>query len=119
MQNYCSENEKKKRDYAFFLEAASGKQGGTIDAALRAIERFEISTRWKPFRKFNVEQARSFRARLREETGPDGKLLSAATIATTLKHLRTFFLWLSREPGFRKALNNYRLAPVGSCERIY
>src|SRR4029450_7661592 len=119
MQNYCSENEKKKRDYAFFLEAASGKQGGTIDAALRAIERFEISTRWKPFRKFNVEQARSFRARLREETGPDGKLLSAATIATTLKHLRTFFLWLSREPGFRKALNNYRLGPGGSCERIY
>jgi integrase len=104
MRNYCSENEKKKRDYAFFLEAASGKQSGTIDAALRAIERFEISTNWKPFCKFNVEQARSFRARLREETGPGGKPLSAATIATTLKHLRNFFLWLSREPGFRRAI---------------
>ena len=31
--------------------------------------------------------------------------MSAATIATTLKHLRNFFLWLSREPGFRKAIN--------------
>jgi integrase len=86
------------------LEAASGNQSGTIDAALRAIERFEISTNWKPFRKFNVEQARSFRTRLREETGADGKPLSAATVATTLKHLRNFFLWLSREPGFRKAI---------------
>src|SRR5262249_19247099 len=56
------------------------------------------------FRKFNVEQVRSFRARLRDETGPDGKPLSTATIVTTLKHLRYFFLWLSREPGFRKAI---------------
>jgi integrase len=105
MRKYCPENEKKKRDYAFFLEAANGKQSGTIDAALRALERFEISTKWKPFCKFHVEQARSFRARLREETGASGKPLSAATIATTLKHLRDFFLWLSREPGFRKAIN--------------
>jgi integrase len=31
--------------------------------------------------------------------------LSSATIASTLKHLRNFFLWLSREPGFRSAIN--------------
>lgn len=105
MEKYCPENEKKKRDYSLFLEAVLGKQGATIDAALRAIERFEITTNFKPFSKFHVEQARSFRTRLREETGPDGKPLSAATIATTLKHLRDFFLWLSREQGFRKAIN--------------
>ncbi|MGJ0427224.1 tyrosine-type recombinase/integrase [Methylocystis sp.] len=102
MAKYCPENEKKKRDYAFFLEAANGKQSATIDAALRAIERFEISTNRKPFRKFHIEQARSFRACLVEEVGPTGKALSAATVASTLKHLRNFFLWLSREPGFRK-----------------
>src|SRR5215471_15234705 len=105
MRKYCPENEKKKRDYAFFLEAANGKQSATIDAALRAIERFELSANRKPFRKFHIEQARSFRARLVEEPGPNGKALSAATIATTLKHLRNFFLWLSREPGFRSAVN--------------
>ena len=55
--------------------------------------------------QFNVEQARSFRARLGDETGDSGKPLSVATIASTLKHLRNFFLWLSREPGFRAALN--------------
>src|SRR5215470_4829617 len=105
MPKYCPENEKKKRDYAFFLEAANGKQSATIDAALRAIERFELSTNRKPFRKFHIEQARSFRARLIEEPGANGKPLSAATIASTLKHLRNFFLWLSREPGFRSAIN--------------
>jgi site-specific recombinase XerD len=105
MSKYCSENERVKRDFAFFLEAANGKQSGTIDAALRAIERFESSTNRKPFRKFHVEQARSFRARLVEDVGANGKPLSVATIASTLKHLRNFFLWLSREPGFRAALN--------------
>ena len=105
MAKYCPENEKMKRAYCFFLQTADGKQAATIDAALKAIERFEISTRFKPFKKFHVEQARAFRARLNEETGPRGKALSAATIASTLKHLRRFFLWLSREPGFRAALN--------------
>ena len=37
--------------------------------------------------------------------GPTGKPLSSATIAATLKHLRNFFLWLSREPGFRSKVN--------------
>jgi integrase len=96
---------KKKRDYAFFLEAANGKQNPTIDAVLRSIERFEVSTNRKPFRKFHVEQARSFRGRLVEEVGAKGRPLSAATIVSTLKHLRNFFLWLSREPGFRQAIN--------------
>jgi len=105
MSKYCSENERVKRDYAFFLQAASGKQDATIDAALRAIERFEISTGRKPFRKFHIEQARSFRAGLTEQKGRDGRPLSAATVTTTLKHLRNFFLWLSREPGFRSKLN--------------
>lgn len=104
-KRYDPDNERVKRDYAFFLEAANGKQSATIDAALRAIERFEVSTGRKSFRKFHVEQARSFRARLAEETGAGGKPLSAATITTTLKHLRNFFFWLSREPGYRAALN--------------
>jgi|SRR3954454_17007137 hypothetical protein len=89
----------------FFLEAANGKQSATIDAALRAIERFEVSTNRKPFRKFHIEQARSFRAQLAEDIGVGGKPLSAATITSTLKHLRNIFLWLSREPGFRSAIN--------------
>jgi integrase len=105
MPKYCPENERVKRDYTFYLEAANGKQNATIDAALRAIERFEASTNYKPFRKFHIEQARSFRARLAEETNVKNRPLSAATVTSTLKHLRNFFLWLSREPGFRSALN--------------
>ena len=105
MSKYCPENERVRRDYTFWLETSNGKQNATIDAALRAIERFEASTNCKPFRKFHIEQARSFRARLAEETNSNNRPLSAATVTSTLKHLRNFFLWLSREPGFRSAFN--------------
>jgi hypothetical protein len=88
MPKYSSENERVKRDYAFFLETASGKQDATIDAALRAIDRFETSSSRKPFSKFHIEQARSFRAGLLDQTGPNGRPLSAATITTTLSRHR-------------------------------
>ena len=105
-QNTAPENERVKRDYAFFLEAANGKQSATVDAALYA----RSSALKSPpiaslFANFISSRRASFRARLVEETGANGKPLSAATIASTLKHLRNFFLWLSREPGFRSALN--------------
>jgi integrase len=105
MSRYCPENERVKRDYTFYLEAANGKQNATIDASLRAIERFEASANYKSFQKFHIEQARSFRTRLAEEKNAQNRPLSAATVTSTLKHLRDFFLWLSREPGFRSALN--------------
>jgi hypothetical protein len=57
MFKYCSENERVKREYVLYLEAASGRQSTTADAALRAIERFETSTGRKPFKKFHIEQA--------------------------------------------------------------
>ena len=121
MSKYCFENERMKREYVLYLEAASGRQSSTADAALRAIERFEISTGRRPFKKFHIEQARSFRADLAEEIGPAGKPLSAATVVGTLKHLRSFFLWLSREPGYRSAINANDAAyftPSGQDVRI-
>src|SRR5271169_5050096 len=89
MSKYCPENERVKRNYTFYLEAANGKQNATIDAALRAIERFEASTNYKPFRKFHIEQARSFRARLAEETNAKGKPLSTPSRSRTAPKMRS------------------------------
>ena len=54
---------------------------------------------------FTSSRPGRFAPGLVDQTGPSGRPLSAATITTTLKHLRNFFLWLSREPGFRSKLN--------------
>lgn len=105
MPKFNPENEVVKRRYAFRLEAALGKQGSTVDAALKAIERFEISTGHKPFRKFHIEQVRAFRSKLREERTAKGRPLSAASLSSTLRRLRDFFLWLSQEPGYRSRIN--------------
>jgi hypothetical protein len=55
MSKYCADNERMKRAYAFFLEAAHGRQSATADAALKAIDRFEQSTGRRPFKKFHIE----------------------------------------------------------------
>lgn len=106
MKKCCPENERKKAEYARWLEKAEGKQSVTVDAVLKAIERFEIATGYKPFKKFHRAQVIAFREKLDEETGAGGQPLSASTITTTLKHLRAFFLWLSREPGYKQAVKS-------------
>lgn len=104
MKKCCPENERKKAEYVAWMEKALGKQPVTVDAILKAIERFEIATGYKPFKKFHRAQVLAFREKLAEETGPTGQPLSASTITSTLKHLRAFFLWLSREQGYRQAV---------------
>jgi hypothetical protein len=74
MSRYCPENERVKRDYTFYLEAANGKQNATIDASLRAIERFEASTNYKSFRKFISSRRGPFaRGLLRKRTPRTGR----------------------------------------------
>ena len=62
-------NERKKAAYAAWLEKALGKQPVTVDAVLKAIERFEIATSFKPFRNFHRAQVLAFREKLAEEVG--------------------------------------------------
>jgi hypothetical protein len=49
-----------KGDYTFWLETSKGKQNATMDAALKAIGRFEASTNWRPFRKFMASKRDPF-----------------------------------------------------------
>ena len=103
MWRYCAEKERVKRAYAFFLEAVNGKQARLSTQPSARLSGLSYR-RIEALPQVPCEQARSFRSRV-EEVGMKGKPLSSATIASTLKHLRNFFLWLSREPGFRSALN--------------
>ena len=105
MPKYHPQNEVVKRKYVQFLELAGGKQASTTDAALRAITLFEQSTGCRPFQKLHLEQIRKFRTQLVEITGRGGRHLSAATMTATLRRLYDFFIWLSREPGFRSKIN--------------
>jgi integrase len=102
MQKYNPENERVKREYRQWLQDAQGRSEATLDIAAAAIDRFEAHNRFRDFKTFRREQALSFKQHLAAERHPKtGKPLAKATLYGTLKAVQAFFLWLSREPGYR------------------
>ncbi|QTH23572.1 tyrosine-type recombinase/integrase [Rhizorhabdus wittichii] len=96
-------NARIKRDYFRYLRDARGRDEATIDAVAKALARFEETAGAKDFRRFHREQAMAFKRRLANAHGQrSGEKLSKATVHSTLRHLKAFFEWLSREPGFRR-----------------
>ena len=105
MLKHNPENERIKRTYFAHLRAARGLSEASIDAVAKAIHRFELSTGFRNFKKFHIEQAIAFRRRLDEAVNErDGKPLSKATMLQTLNALRAFFIWLAEQPGYRSRI---------------
>jgi hypothetical protein len=106
MRQHNAENERIKRDYLIYLKAAKGMSEASLDTVAKAIHRFEVSTRFRSFRKFHVEQAVAFRRQLCETDGCEtGKPLSKATALQTVNALRAFVLWLAGLPGYRSRIS--------------
>ena len=114
MKTHNPENERTKRDYFSFLKEAKGLSETSIDAAAKALARFETSTRFKSFKAFHFEQAAAFKRQLAGQSGQrSGEPLSKATLRQTLAALKAFFEWLAGQPGFRSKITysdaNYTL----------
>lgn len=106
MAKHNAENERLKRDYYRMLKEGKGYDEASIDHALQAIHRFECSTRFKPFSRFHVEQAIAFKRWLPEQLNErTGKPLAKATLMSTMRALRDFFLWLGGQRGFRSRIS--------------
>jgi integrase len=105
MRQHNAENERVKREYLIYLKAAKGLSEASLDTVAKAIHRFEVSTKFRSFRKFHIEQAIAFRRQLSETDSFEiGKPLSKATILQTLNALRAFCLWLAGQPGYRSRI---------------
>ncbi len=101
MSKHNPENERIKRKYFAYLKEATGYSEPTVDAAAKALSRFEAYTH-RDFKAFHTEQATAFKRHLAEQTGQrSGEKLSKATLYATLTQLKRFFQWLSREPGYK------------------
>jgi hypothetical protein len=102
MKTYHPENERIKRAYFNFLKEAKGMSEASIDAAAKAIARFESYTRWKSFKVFHVDQAAAFKRHLAAQIGQrSGEPLSKATLRQTLAALKAFVEWLSGELSYK------------------
>jgi integrase len=105
MTKHNPENERIKRQYFAYLKEAKRHSESTVDAAAKALSRFEEYHRHKSFRAFHFEQAVAFKKRLAGQTAQrSGEKLSKATLHVTLKQLRAFFFWLAGQPGYKARL---------------
>jgi integrase len=96
------ENERIKRKYFAYLKEAKRHSEQTVDAAAKALSRFEEYNRYRDFKAFHYEQAVAFKRHLAEEKGQrSGEKLSKATLHATLTQLKQFFFWLAGQPGYR------------------
>lgn len=107
MTKHHPENERIKRRYFSWLEEAKGYSEASVDAAAKALSRFEEYTRHRDFNAFHFEQAVAFKRHLAAQTGKrSGEKLSKATLSVTLKQLRAFFFWLADQPGYKSRLRH-------------
>jgi len=105
MTKHNPENERIKRKYFAYLKAAKRHSEATVDAAAKALSRFEEYTRYRDFKRFHYEQATAFNRHLAEQTGQrSGEKLSKATLHATLTQLKSFFFWLAGQPGYKARL---------------
>ena len=103
--NHHPDNERIKHKYFTFLKECKQQDESSIDSAAAAISRFESYTKYRDFKAFNFNQAIGFKNHLAKQTNQrTGKPLSRSTLNSTLRHLKTFFQWLSREPGYKSRI---------------
>lgn len=106
MRKHNSNNERIKRQYFTFLKEAKRYSEPTVDAAAKALSRFETHTKYRDFKRFHFEQAVAFKRHLSQQNGKQsGKKLSKATLNTTLTQLKRFFQWLSMQPGYKTSVH--------------
>jgi len=102
MLTHNAKNERTKRRYLAHLKEAKRHSEATVDAVAKALARFEVDTKFRDFRTFHFEQAIAFKRHLAEQDSQvTGEKLSKATLHATFAHLKRFFQWLSREPGYK------------------
>jgi integrase len=98
-------NERIKRKYFAFLKEAKRHSEPTVDAVAKALNRFEVYSKFRDFKTFHIKQAIAFKRHLAEQKGQQsGKNLSKATLHATLTQLKRFFQWLAWQPGYKSRI---------------
>lgn len=105
MKKHNPDNERIKRHYFAFLKEAKQQSEDSVDAAAKALARFEEDAGHRDFRAFHFEQAVAFKRRLAEKNSlVTGEKLSKATLYATLAQLKRFMQWLAVQPRYRSRL---------------
>ena len=92
MKKHNPVNERIKRKYFAFQKEAKRHSESMVDAVAKALNRFEVYTKYRDFKSFLFAQAVAFKKHLAEQKGQQsGEKLSKATLHATLTLLKRFF----------------------------
>ncbi len=109
MKTHNPQNERIKRAYFSYLAEAKGYSEPTLDTVAKALNRFETYTKFRDFKAFHIEQAKSFKANLSDQVSVRTKdRLSKATLYSTLNALKQLFQWLAGQPGYKSKMKLLR-----------
>ena len=106
MAKHNAKNERIKREYMIYLREAQRRNTVSVDAAAKALSRFEEANGFKDFAQFHHAQAVAFKSKLDKQLAMrTGERLSKATIHSTLNTVKAFFIWLAGQPGYKSKLS--------------
>lgn len=99
-------NEVVKREFFEYLRNSSGFAENSTDALEKAILYWEEFTNKADFSSFDSKQPVEFRdwIKSKKRKGSE-KTVSLSYSYDMLRHLRTFFSWLSKQPGYKSKIN--------------
>lgn len=113
-QQFNARNERVKRDYLRHMKEAKGRAQTTVDAARKAIHRYEQYTAFKDLGTFNKEQAIGFKRNLlTQKARRGGQAISPSTALHTVNVLKDFFAWLASQPGFKSKIDRSDIDYLG------
>ena len=88
-----------------FMKEAKRQNEASIDAIAKALNRFEVYSKFRDLKAFHHQQAIGFKKYLaKQENKQTGKALSKSTMHSTLRHLKAFFQWLSMQTGYKSKI---------------
>ena len=106
MAKHNPKNERIKRSYFIYLREARRRNEASVDAVAKALSRFEEATGHRDFARFHREQAVAFKRKLDSQMSlQTGERLSRATVHSTLAALRSFFIWLADQAGYKRKIS--------------
>lgn len=97
-------NERLKRRFLEYRKYARQLSEKSLDREISALERFDIWSGRRDFKRFHIEQAMGFRTHLEGSKSKTGKPLAKSSMRAILATLREFILWLSQQDGFRSKI---------------
>jgi len=101
---FNAKNERMKHKFIENLRNKKGRSESTITAIEHAVNHYQEALKNEAFERFNHKRAIQFKEWLAERRF-NNKPLSLTTQSNYLRHVRTFFEWLGKQPGFKSKIN--------------